>query len=105
VTVSTIQTSTTHQWTEPEVADHVRAVQSAGDREIADEAAVTIAAWWQSPGTVGHVLAALASGVRVDLDDLLDDIRLTRKEATTSTDRNDLDCLATWALHHPSRED
>lgn len=74
-------------------------------REITDETAVTIAAWYQSPGSVGRHLATLASGLPVDLDDLLRDIHNTRAEVTDNFERACLDCLATWAINHASRED
>lgn len=44
---------------------------------ISDAAAVTIASWWQSSGTVGYVLAALASGREVDTGHLIADIDAT----------------------------
>jgi hypothetical protein len=79
-----------------------------GKREVDDHVALAIAAMWQSPGTIGHVLASLASGHTVKVSDLLDDIHHTRREATdngtlTSADDLQLGMLATWALTHPSR--
>jgi hypothetical protein len=41
--------------------------------------AVTIASWWQSPGSVGSVLAGFASGAEVDTDELLEDIEATHR--------------------------
>lgn len=101
----TVQSSTRTQWGSLAVANDVRAVVTYGNREIADEAAVAIAAWWQSSGTVGRHLATLASGLPVDLNDLLDDIHHTRREVSTEADYRALDCLATWALNHSSREE
>jgi hypothetical protein len=43
----------------------ISAVLSTPGPEISDCVAVTIASWWQSPGTVGRHLAALASGAPV----------------------------------------
>lgn len=79
-------------------------------REITDETAVSIAAWYQSPGTVGHVLASLASHMPVDVEALLDDIARTRQGVSDSNGERYfeyacLDCLATWAINHPSRKD
>lgn len=72
-------------------------------REIHDATAVTIAAWWQSTGVVGRHMATLASGLPVHLDSLLDDIACSRDETDMPRDRDALDCLATWAMNHPSR--
>lgn len=79
-----------------------------GSCEVDDHVALAIAAQWQSPGTVGAVLASLASGHTVGVTELLDDIYHTRREAenarTLSTfDDLCLGMLATWALNHPSR--
>lgn len=110
--MSTIQSSTRTQVSEEAVRSDVRAVLASDmGTELADHSAVTIAAWWQSPGTVGRHLATLASGLPVDLEDLLDDIHATRKEAADSgypllrKDSDAFDCLATWAINHPSRKD
>jgi hypothetical protein len=75
----------------------------AGDvaREVTDSTARTIASWWQSPGTVGRTLAALASGLPVDTTELLDDIHATRQESGYGT-HTDLDCLATWVINYAS---
>jgi hypothetical protein len=79
-------------------------------REIHDSTALAIASWWQSPGAIGHVLASLASGMTVDVAELLDDIAATREEARrtgtlSQLDATALDCLATWAINHPTRID
>jgi hypothetical protein len=68
-----------------------------GTREISDDVAAAIAAGYQSPGTVGHVLASLASGVTVEHTDLLDDIAATYRTVARS-DRFPLDMLSTWTL-------
>jgi len=72
--------------------------QRYGRQEISDACAVTIASWWQSPGRVGRHLATLASGLSVDLEDLLDDISATRRNAGTEWNRRSLDMLSTWAI-------
>lgn len=63
------------------------------------------AAHWQSPGTIGAHLAALASGAPVRLDAVLDDIRRTRADyvrtlgtLAPADDVAELDHLATYAL-------
>lgn len=81
----------------------------SGMREVSDSVAVTIAAMWHSPGSIGRTLAALASGLSVDVTELLDDIYATRTEARrtgtlTREDATALDALATWAINHPSRQ-
>jgi len=75
-----------------------------GGWEISDATAVTIASWWQSSGSVGYALAALASGAPIDTQELLDDIYRTRHLSTdaqhmTETDKRALDMLATWAIN------
>jgi hypothetical protein len=62
--------------TSVEVAKQMHKAWNDGDM-ISDRVAVTIASWWQSPGTVGRHLAALASGVPVIADDLIEDIANT----------------------------
>ncbi len=78
---------------------------AATDQDIAESTAVTIAAWWQSPGSVGHVLAAFASGAQVSAQELLDDIDATRRHegyhtgAMAPPDRQALDCLESFVQH------
>lgn len=76
-----------------------------GRHEVSDARALTIASWWQSPGSVGHVMAALASGLPVEVEALLDDIAATHNSFTSwrPSDLRALDMLATWAINHPSR--
>ena len=69
-----------------------------GRDEISDDVAAAIAAGYQSPGTVGHVLAALASGARVDYDELAADIARTYRAMPDTADRMALDMLSTWLL-------
>lgn len=71
-------------------------------RLLTDDEARTIATWWQSSGTVGRHLAQLASTCSVPLQDLLDDIDATWREAGTDWDRRSLDQLKAWALNHKS---
>lgn len=70
--------------------------------EIEPAAALAIAAAWQSPGTVGHVLASFASGAPVSVSDLLRDIYLTRLDVGYVSPRQGvaLDMLATFAMNH-----
>jgi hypothetical protein len=85
---------------------NVAAVSVMGYGEIEPETAVTIAAMWQSPGTVGHVLAGFASGAPVDREELLDDIYRTRKTegyftgGMSAADKDALDCLSTFVIHY-----
>ena len=66
--------------------------------EIDDSAARTIAAWYQSPGRVGHVLATLASGLPVTHRDLRADIEASLREAVTgSRNEVELHALLSWA--------
>lgn len=65
-------------------------------------AARAIAAAWQSPGTAGHVLASLASGRAVELEELRDDIDRTRATETLSViGARELDALEAWAGEQP----
>lgn len=61
------------------------AVQTEEGSDLADNLAVTIASWWQSPGTVGRHLAALASGAPVSSDDLIADVEATLAELRQHT--------------------
>lgn len=70
-------------------------------REVYDPTALTIASWYASPRA--KALTSLAQGKPVLLDHLLDDIRDARFQCTEHLDQVALDCLATWALNHPSR--
>jgi len=67
--------------------------------ELSDAAAKTIAAWWQSPGTIGSQLAALASGCAVDRDALCEDIAASGRTAMPMWPR-ELELMATWAANH-----
>ena len=74
-----------------------------GNGEFSDTAARTVASWWQSPGTIGSVLSALASGLPVGRDELLDDISATAREAMSKTHPGwprELEMLSTWVINH-----
>lgn len=88
------------------VAEALRVYNGQGG-EISDESARALAMAWQSPGTVGHVLASLASGVPTSGPALMDDISNTfAHDKPQGDDHLALGCLATWVLNHPDyRED
>ena len=96
-TVNTLQIQA-NQLPEWQVRNEVAA--RYGRIELTPEAAVTIAAWFQSPGTVGNQLAAFASGSRVDAGAVLDDIAATRKteQWLTDEDHRALDMLSTFIV-------
>lgn len=74
---------------------------------IPDGMALAIASWWQAPAGTGRVLAALASGLPVDQDALLDDIEATQRERADSMEPggpDHEDALALDALHHWAEE-
>jgi len=52
--------------TEREISQVIDQTIETANGELTDGAARAIAASWQCPGSVGSVLAALASGVAVD---------------------------------------
>lgn len=56
------------------------AVHTPEGSDLADNLAVTIASWWQSPGRTGWALAALASGRPIAASLLLADIDATLTE-------------------------
>jgi hypothetical protein len=77
---------------------------------ISDGAAVRVASWYQSPGTVGHVLASLASGQPVERAELFDDLSRTLAEVRANVLESDADrvfnlqalqALVLWALDAP----
>lgn len=79
--------------------------------ELTRGSAVNIAAWWQSPGAIGHVLAQFASGLPTDRAELLDDIHATRTAGgyfngtMAERDKNALDCLSTFVIHYGEDSD
>ena len=63
-----------------------------------DEEAKRIAREWQSPGTIGHVLATLASGIPVDREALWIDVDTTlHHDNPSGRDRGELEALQIWA--------
>lgn len=81
-------------------ADAVReAVQLApGVAQLSDSAALSIAKAFQLAQPGWPALAALASGVEVEAEDLNEAIQVARAEVTTSDDLTALNMLACWAL-------
>lgn len=63
---------------------------------ISDHAAVTIAAWWQAPGTVGAAFAQFASTGEADSTDLLFDVSHSIREAADQWARVELMALFAW---------
>lgn len=85
----------TRQGTSDTVRDDVGAALKVG-RTILNSSAAAIAAWWQAPAGVGRVLATFASGHRVDVDELQDDIRASIGETSDARDRQELRALGRW---------
>lgn len=96
MTTIRIAHGTRHQYTaDAEGAVTVCRVTRA---RISDATAATIASWWQSPGSVGRHLAALASGCEVDSEDVLSDIdRTVISERLSEFDVTALELLREWA--------
>jgi uncharacterized membrane protein YczE len=86
----------TRQGTSDTVHTDVGAALKVG-RTILNSSAAAIAAWWQAPAGVGRVLAAFASGLPVDVDELQDDIRASIAETSDARDRQQLRMLGRWA--------
>ena len=84
-----------------EVAAVIAGTIETDNGELSDGAAKAIAAAWQSPGTVGNVLASLASGHAVNRWALGDDITATGRQADPMWP-TELECLATWAINYDS---
>lgn len=107
--MSTIQVSARIPIESGTAESDIAAVQAqagplAERREIEPATARAIASWWQSSGTVGHVLASFASGVAVDRTALLDDIAASRHGMTSAAEHAELDVLATFVINY-QRED
>lgn len=68
--------------------------KSVGVKEVSPFTAVTIAAWFQSSGSVGSQLAAFACGAEVSKEALLDDIAATRQGFVRDYDSAESDWLA-----------
>ena len=90
--MTTITSSTRTQ------VDYATAVQAARNTNLTDAEAVTIAAAWQSPGRIGHVLSQLASTGSADADDIQADIDATRRAyaATTLEVHTEMHALTLW---------
>ena len=90
--MTTITSSTRTQ------VDYASAVQAARNTNLTDAQAVTIAAAWQSPGRIGHVLSQLASTGSADADDIQADIDATRRAyaATTLEVHTEMHALTLW---------
>lgn len=74
--------------------------------EIPDDVARVIATYFHSPGTVGHVLASLGSGLEVTREELSMDISHTIAQCYGKGDVETdvmLDCLGTWAINVEAR--
>lgn len=71
-----------------------------GDTEVDTAVAVTIASWWQSPGSMGRAMAALASGAAVNAGDVLVEVSANRRLYTQegSPEETALDMLGTWLI-------
>ena len=67
--------------------------------EMPDSMARTVASWYQSSGSVGSVLASLASGSDVARDALAEDIAATARTQNPMWPV-ELEYLATWLLNH-----
>lgn len=95
--VMAIQPYASPNTTNREVAEWLIASREtpSTDVVISDGAARTIASWWQSSGTVGSHLAALASGSPVYARDVEADALLTVNE---HPDMHGRDREALWAL-------
>lgn len=83
------------------VARHATSEQV--DREIghvaviSDSAAVAIASWWQGPDPRGLVMARLAQGTAVDVEDVLESIDYHVGLAGDDDEADELAALRTWA--------
>lgn len=93
-----VHVKATHLTSEQVHAD-VRSVLAEAVNEISDATAVTIASWWQSSGTSGSALAALASGAPTDVKALLKDLSDAFESVDKpSADYDALNCFGTWVL-------
>ena len=91
--------------TEEQVKAEMDAIENGtqpGNGEFSDDAARTVASWWQSSGTIGSTLASFASGASVERTDLLDDISATARQAMGTTHvgwPRELEMLSTWVIN------
>jgi hypothetical protein len=80
-----------------DVFDQIHA--RVGREELSNAAAVTIASWYQSPGTEGRAFAALASGAPTNTGALLNDLSTAYKYVQDKSPESlALDMLGTWIL-------
>jgi hypothetical protein len=68
--------------------------------DVAPSVAVAIASWYQSPGAIGSVLAAFASGTEVNRTELLDDISRTVSSDYSGEWPVELELLSTFVINH-----
>jgi hypothetical protein len=104
----TITATTQHHASSDRAYADIRAVDRLEvPREIEDATALTVASWWQGSDSVGRALAQLSTTGSVDVTELLDGIYATRQSygLTDGIQATALDCLATWAINHPSRKE
>jgi hypothetical protein len=88
----------------PEIADveigaASRSLNGDGTYVISDGTALTIAAWYQSPGSQGSAFATLASTGKVDKQALKEEIERERVIAVEARDwlsRDRMDVMAAW---------
>ena len=86
-----------------EVLSVVDGTAKTDNGELSDGAARSIAALYQSSGSIGSVMASLASGCAVNRDELLADISDTARQAMGTTSLGwpaDLELLSMWVLDH-----
>lgn len=83
-----------------QVRDEIKAAWP--DDYISDAAALTIASYWQSPGTHGRAFAELSTTGSVDLEALVSDIGATMDHAMQGFSRRELQSLEAWANNHAS---
>lgn len=85
---------------------YVQSGENEEGQEITDAVAVTIASWFAGHRRGdGLAMAELSTSGTVRLEDLADDLSALFADRSMSLEnRRALDCLATWALNHPSRD-
>lgn len=105
-----IQVKRDAAWATRSYSDIVRHCRNRRDRgkEINDQAARIIAAYFASSGTVGSVLASFASGCKVNAGALYADVENTIAEVYETSSDNDellLDMLGTWLVRKINDDD
>jgi hypothetical protein len=77
----------------------VDAVRDAGEGEVSDACAATIASWWASEGDVGWALGRLSRAVPIKSEDVIDDIlRTVGTDRPDDWNRRALDLLFSWVV-------